>query len=516
MSRIKNVSNGITKGLINNALTIILPFISRTIIIQQLGTEYVGLGGLFTSILQVLSLSELGFGTAIGYMLYKPIAEKDTDSINAILNFYKKVYRVIGIVILAVSVVLIPFLDNLIAGDIPNGINIYVLYFIYVFNTVISYFLFAYKKILLSAHQRYDTEVSIASFCILMQYTFQIILLVLFKNYYVYVLVIPVMTLINNIVSVIIVNKNYPEYYCKGELDSRDIKGILKNTGGAFFAKIGSTVFLSVDDIVISAVLGLTILGIYKNYYYVISCMIAIFAVVHNSIRPVIGNILVTETKELIWNTFRKINYIYMIFVIICASCCFSLLQDFEFVWCGSENMLKFDIVFLLVVCFFAGRLSSILNVYQEAAGILWQGKFIPLISAIVNLTINIILVNIIGLSGVVISSIVSALFVNFPGYTYIIFKHLFNEKKQKNFFLRDTAVLIIQQIIILSICTFTINRYCCNSWLELFVKAIITLCIVLVSIFLLNIKNPLFMEIKIDFINIISRKNIKESNYEK
>lgn len=482
-------------GFINNILTIALPFINRTIIIRQLGTEYVGLGSLFTSILQVLSLSELGFGAAIGYLLYKPLAEGNRKKVNAILYFYKKIYLIIGAVIFIVSLILCPFLDKLIADDIPANINIYTLYAIYVVNTVISYFFFAYKKILLSANQRYDIEVGIASCVLVIQSILQITLLLIFKNYYLYVVVIPIMTMVGNIIAYITVNKKFPEYVCEGRLCKKDISDILKNTGGAFFSKIGSTVYLSADNIVISAFLGLTILGKYNNYYYVISSLIAIFAVIHNSIRPVIGNILAIESKD-VWEIFIRSYYVYMLFVIFCSNCCFVLFQDFERTWCGVQNLLEFDIVLLLVIYFFVGKIPSILTVYLEAAGILWQGKFVPLISALVNLMFNIILVNFIGLEGVLVSSIISSVFVNLPGYTHIVFKYLFNNKNQRNIFFKNTLILITQLSVSILICTITVNKITVCNWGDLLVKAIATSLVVGVTIISLNIRNKYFIEL--------------------
>jgi len=221
-----------------------------------------------------------------------------------------------------------------------------------------------------------------------------------------------------------------------------------------------------------------------------------VFAVIHNSIRPAVGNIIVTENKEAIWSIFTKTNYIYMLFVILCSNCCYVLFQDFEQVWCGSDNMLGFDIVILLVIYFFVGRITSLLSVYLEAAGILWQGKFVPLVSAFVNLLLNIVLVNISGLRGVLISSIISSLFINLPGYTHIIFKYLFTDKRQRHLFFKDTIILIVQMIIIVLICTITVNNINVDNWGDLLIKGAITSLVVGVVIFVLNIKNTYFIEL--------------------
>lgn len=495
MSRTTNVRNGISMGIINNILTIVLPFVSRTIIIRQLGIEYVGLGSLFTSILQVLSLSELGFGTAIGYLLYKPLADGDSDKVNAILYFFRGIYRIIGVVILSLSIVILPFLDNLIAGDVPTGINIYILYIIYVINTVISYFFFAYKRILLSANQRYDVDVNIASVMLIAQYLIQIITLLLFKNYYIYAIIIPMMTLLGNFVSLYYVNKLFPGYFCSGKLSKEEIRDIMKTTGGAFFSKIGSTVYLSVDSLVISAFLGLTVLGTYNNYYYIITSLIAIFAVIHNSLRPVIGNVLVTESEEKSWNIYKKIHNLYMLLVIVCCSCCLVLFQDFERIWGGKENLLSFEMVILFVLYFLFGRIFSVTGVFLEAAGILWQGKFIPLLSAAINLTLNLILVQFIGLEGVMISSIIGFVLVSYPGYTFVIFKYLFQRKEQKKEYLKQMLDLLVIFIINVAMTWLCLNRIMVTGWIGLFFKGIVTLLVSCLLLAICNLRNKYLKE---------------------
>ena len=154
--RIKNTRRNAIWGIVNKFITILLPFITRTVLIYVLGVEYVGINGLFSSILQVLSLAELGFSSAIVYSMYKPLAENDNDVVCALLQFYKKIYRCIGSIVLIIGVALIPFLKYLISGSCPSDVNIYVVYIIYLLNTSCSYFLFAYKKSLLSAVQRQD------------------------------------------------------------------------------------------------------------------------------------------------------------------------------------------------------------------------------------------------------------------------------------------------------------------------------------------------------------------------
>ena len=182
MSRTKNTVRNISAGLINKVVMLLFPFVIRTILIKHLGSDYLGLSSLFTSILQVLNLTELGFSSAIVYSMYKPLAEKDTKTICTLMNFYKKIYRIIGLIIIIFGMLLIPFLPKLIHGSYPETINITILYLIYLFNTGVTYFLFAYKSSLLNADQRNDIINNVNTIVGSVQYIMQIIILIVFKN----------------------------------------------------------------------------------------------------------------------------------------------------------------------------------------------------------------------------------------------------------------------------------------------------------------------------------------------
>ncbi|UKI56602.1 MAG: hypothetical protein L6V90_05600 [Treponema succinifaciens] len=175
-----------------NFFTIFFPFLIRTVLIKKIGIEYAGLNSLFSSILQVLNLTELGFASAVVYSMYKPIAEDDKDTICALLNFYKRVYFIIGLVILALGSAVMPFLPHLIKGNVPQDINIYVLYSIYLVNTSLSYLLFGYKNSLLNAHQRRDVISNILTITQGLMNICQLLILVTIKNYYLYVLMMPI------------------------------------------------------------------------------------------------------------------------------------------------------------------------------------------------------------------------------------------------------------------------------------------------------------------------------------
>ena len=218
INKTKNAARNLAFGSIQKVVNIIMPFITRTAMLYFLGAEYLGLNSLFTSVLQVLNLAELGVGSAMIFSMYKPIAEDDNETICALMRLYKIYYRIIGIVILIAGVCITPFISHLIKQDVPQNINIYVLYLLNLGSTVLSYWLFAYKNCLLYAHQRNDIIDKTSTIVICTQQLVQWIVLFAFRNYYFYLLIVLIAQAAKNIINAIFVSKMYPQYEAKGDL----------------------------------------------------------------------------------------------------------------------------------------------------------------------------------------------------------------------------------------------------------------------------------------------------------
>ena len=237
--RTYNVIRNISSGLVYKLISIFLPFILRTVMIHYMGIQYAGINTLFSSILQVLSMAELGFGSALTFSLYKPIVDNDEEKICKLLNLYKIIYRRLGCIILGIGIILIPFLQYLIKGSYPNDVNIYVLYIIYLFNTSISYFLFAYKQSLLNANQRNDIVNTVGMITYAISYTVQILAILITKNYYVYIIFTPICTVVNNILVAFCAKRAYPNLSCKGDISKEEKKEIYSKVKALAGHKIG-------------------------------------------------------------------------------------------------------------------------------------------------------------------------------------------------------------------------------------------------------------------------------------
>lgn len=424
--RIKNSARNLFWGGLNQVIRIVGPFTLRTIMILRLGNLYLGLNSLFSSILQFLNLTELGFSSAVVYCMYKPIAEHDYEELGKLVVFFKKVYRIIGLIIISIGLLLVPALPNLIQGEYPTEINIYIVYLIYLLNTSLGYFFFGYKSSLLYAFQRSDINSNVNSLCNMVLYILQISILLLFNNYYVYLIVMPIMTLVSNIFRRFWANRILPKIKEQGELDKATKKEIWKRVRALLIYKIGSTVSNSADNLVISVFLGLNLLAIYNNYFLIISTLFNVLTIYYDSIKASIGNSVVVETVGYNYRLFENLLFTQAWLVGFCSIMLTCLYQPFIELWTGAENLFPYEMVILFGVYFYTWKIHDVVHIFKDALGLWHEDRFRPFISSLVNLALNLILVQIIGLYGIVISTILSELVFSLLWAPRTLFRNYF------------------------------------------------------------------------------------------
>lgn len=489
LQKTQNAVRNIVFGFFFKIVAMLGPFAVRTVMIYVMGNDYVGLNSLFTSILSFLSLAELGVGSALVYSMYKPIAEDDSATICALLNLYRRLYRYIGLVILAVGLLLLPFLKYLVKDGVPEDVNLYVLYLIYLGNTVISYFMFAYKQSLLTAFQRADIISKRSMILQLMMYVVQIVILFVSRNYYMYIIWLPIFTVATNIVNAVIVDKMFPQYKCEGEISKEQRKSITKKIAALFGTKANSIVMHAADNIVISAFLGLVIVGQYGNYYYIMNSVVGVMTIIYDSITAGIGNSLETDSKKKVYQDFSTISFLNTWVVVFCSASMLSLYQTFMKLWVKEDNMLGLNIVLLLVIYFYIYQIRRIILTYKDAGGIWWEDRFRPYLMMIVNVVSNLILVNFIGLSGVILSTILSML-VSVPWENYTVFKYVFNISSKK-YYLK----LLANTVSCAAICliTWSICNLISDSLVGLLLKCVVCLIVPNLTFVLIYLKTEDF-----------------------
>lgn len=433
--RTRNAGRNLVFGSLLKGYQIVVPFFMRTVMIRYMGAGYLGLNGLFTSILHVLNLAELGVGSAMVYSMYRAIAAEDGERIDALMYLYRRYYRLIGLAVLCVGLALVPALPYLVAKDVPPGINVTILYLMNLAATVLSYWLFAYRSSLIQAYQRDDiiSKVTIVSNTI--QYALQLVAIILFGDYYLYVVILLAGQVLTNVLTALASRRLYPDHMPRGILPKDEVQGINQRIRDLFTSKVGAVVLDSCDPIIISAFLGLEMLAIYQNYYYVITALAALFAVFFRAIVAGIGNSLATESAEKNYNNFLEVSCITLCALGVCISCMLCLYQPFVRISFGEKYLLGYGYVLLYCVFFYVYEFCRMLNVFKDAAGIWHSDRLRPLVVSIVNIALNLVLVRMIGLAGILLSTILSYYFLNLPWLMNNVFTYVFKRDVREYLF---------------------------------------------------------------------------------
>ena len=493
MNRSRNATRNIIFGIILKIYQLILPFAMRTVIMYELGVKYLGLNSLFTSILQVLNLAELGVGSAMVFAMYKPIAQEDTKTICALMRLYKMYYRIIGLVVLVTGMILLPFIPKLIAGDVPDAINVYVLYLLNLLATVFTYWLFAYKNSILQAHQRQDVISKVTIVTDTCKYILQIGTLFAFHNYYYYVCVLLFSQIFNNILTAVISDKLYPQFQAEGKLPKENVKEINQKIKDLFTSKLGFTIVSSADTVVISAFLGLEVLAIYQNYYYIVNAVIGFVTIIYSSITAGVGNSMIVCDTEKNYRDFQIFTFLACWIMAFCVSCFLGLFQPFMKLWMGKDFLLPYPMIILLCVYFWVYEYIMMASVYKDAGGIWHEDRFRPLISGLTNLGLNLLSVKLLGLYGIVLSTIVSMVVISAPWITSNIFKLIF--KKSAKEYVAKLGYYLLTAIVATTVTNIVIKFIPDNGWLWFVVKAAVCVVVSNSSILMMLLKVPEFSD---------------------
>lgn len=434
IERTQNATKIIKVGFLLKIYQIIAPFIMRTVMIYYMGVEYLGLNSLFSSVLQVLNIAELGVGSTMVFSMYKPIAQDDAPTICALMRLYRHYYRIIGLVIGVVGLALTPFIPKLVSGDIPAELNIFAMYLLNLGSTVLSYWLFAYKNCILHAHQRSDVSYVITVITNTIQYAIQLWIIFALKNYYLYIITMLGMQVVNNIMTAVIATKRYPQYKAYGHLEKQEVSKINRRILDLFTGKIGAVVQNSVDTIVISAFLGLKILAIYQNYYFILTAILGVVEVLLSSMVAGLGNSFITETREKNYRDMKKFTFMFMWLIGVCACCFLGMYQPFIELWVGAEFLLDFSIVICFVIYFYFYTMNRLLNVYKDAAGLWHEDRFRPLTTSACNLVLSLLWVKPYGLRGVLLATVFSWVVIGIPWILGNVFSRVFSRKNVFNY----------------------------------------------------------------------------------
>ena len=506
-SRTKNTINNMKTGMMVQIVNKVMAFVVRSVFIKILNVEYLGVNGLFTNILTMLSFAELGIGTAIIFNMYKPVAEDDKEKIKSLMQLYKKSYNIIGITVFLLGLLVIPFMD-IIINDVPsikeNIIGIYILFLI---NTASSYF-FTYKKSIISAYQQESIINKIDSIFYLLKSVFEILFLILTKNYIVYLMVSIAVTIIENVYIAHKANKMFPFLKEKEvqNLPKNEISKIFSNVKSLIVYKFGSVIMSGTDNILISAMINVETVGLCSNYTLIINAIKNIVTSTLNGVIASVGNLNAVSNKEKKEQVFYQLIFINFWVYAFCAISFIILLNPFIKIWLGEEYILGIGIPISLAVSFFIEGLRMPSYTYRVTMGLFDKGKMTPYIGALTNVVFSILLGKLWGAEGIFIATSIAQLLSYAWIDPYLIYKYEF--KKSIGIYFKKCLKYIVIFIVVLLITLIVTNFIQDKNIYSFAIKAVLVLIISNSLIFIFLRKSEEFIEIQGKFINMIREKH--------
>ncbi len=428
LARTENAFRNMLWGAVYRMLAIIGPFVIKTIIIKNISMEYSGLNTLFNSILTVLNLANLGFSSSLVYTMYAAVAKEDHTAICAMMNFFRKIYRLIGAVILGMGLVVMPFLPQLVGNECPPDANLYVMWALYLSATVLDYLLFGYVNAIFSAYQREDSRLKIMVVRYAVQYAVQILILAVFKNYYAYLVTLPLFVIPNGVALYYLAKKQYPQIRCVGDPDKQSKRSIYYRVKTLFGHKVGNTLMVNADSILISSFLGLSTQALYSNYYYIITAVNGVVEIITTGCLAGIGNKLIVDSEEENHNLFLSLTYGWVALIGFCAVCMLCLFQPFVGgIWIGAEGLLNEEFIICITLFFYAWMFRIMQLTYRDAAGLWTRDWLKPYVSMFLKLVLSVLMVKLLGsITGVLLPTILIMLLVYFPWEAKVLYRHLF------------------------------------------------------------------------------------------
>ncbi|MED4694904.1 lipopolysaccharide biosynthesis protein [Peribacillus frigoritolerans] len=504
--RVLNSLKNMSSAMVQNISTILISFVARAIFIKTLGTEYLGLNSLFASIISMLAVAELGIASAIIFNMYKPIVENKKETIKSLMVFYQTCYRVIACTVLIIGLCIMPFLKLIIESNSIQE-NIYIIYILFLFEAVFSY-LFSYKRSILYANQKnYIVNLMDLLYTIFMN-TAQVIVLLFTGNYILYLIIKIASRLIENSIINLIVNRKYPYLKDKNvkRLEKNIVNDIIQKVKGLFLHKIGSFIVIGTDNIIISKFLGLTTLGLYTNYIMIANIISTLFSQIMTGTTASIGNLLTENSPNKTFDIYKKLNLLNFWLFSFATISIYCIMEPFITIWIGSDYLLSKSILLVICLNFYVQGMRKVFSLFKEAAGIFYEDRYVPLIESLINLIISLILVNILGLAGVLVGTIISSMILFVYSYPKYVYKPLF--RKTIYIYFKEQVYYLVIMIIVFT-CTIGVTKLFIsnNNLLNLITNAIICIFVPNILFYIIFNRTQEFKYFKKLFLKLVQHK---------
>lgn len=496
-------------AMIGQLVTIVLNFVSRTIFIHTLGVVYLGINGLFTNLLSVLSFAELGFSTAIIYEMYAPLAANDERKVSALMNLYSKIYRYIGSGIFLIGIILIPFLEFFIKDPkmIPADMTpLWIIYLLFLLNTSVSYFYNYKRSIIVASQNGYIDSINQMIFNIVRN-VLQIVVLLLFNSFVLYLVIQFACTFLSNIFISKKADKLFP-YLNKMKyeiVDKPTLHSIKKNVLAMAFNKLGGVAVGGVNNLLIAKFVGIVAVGCYSNYLLIINTVRTVFIQLFTPITASVGNYVVSKTHDESYAFFKKLLFVNAYIAILFSVCIATLVNPFIELFWGRQYVFSLELTLMIVLCFYIDRMRQSAQIFIDVNGLFWQIKWRAAFEAVLTILLAFLLLIKfkMGIDGVVLGTLLVNIFINLWWEAYVVYKNIFKRTVWSFISIQS------KYLIVLSFCfslIFYLNSFLKNNLQDFIMQIVISFLLTNMIMFIVFSKSPEYKYL----VGILSRTFIK------
>ena len=483
-SRTARVQKNVVTSILQNFVSIGISFVSRMIFVRILDESYLGINGLFSNILNILSLADLGMGAVMMYSLYAPIEEGDTGKISALVSFFRRIYLGIALTVLLAGLAFLPFLSLVVnlKEPVPLLEGYYVLSLI---NVVVSY-LFVYRTTLISADQKmYILNKYIMVFKII-TFVVQSVVLVLFRDYFVYLAAAVVVSFISNVCQNLVSLKMYP--FLKGsapKLEKKEKNRIFHDVKAMFLYRISGTIQSNTDNILISVFSGTVSVGFYSNYAMVVTQITGIITLIFNSVKASIGSLVVNKDtgKEDKFFLFQVSEMCCFWIVGFCTVCFVALFQDFIQLFFGAKYVVDWIVVIAVVLNFYTNNIRQSVWAFREATGLFQQTKHITAVTAVLNILFSILFGYFWGMAGILLATVLTRMLYAWWKEPVVLYGFFFKRSAVSYLlnYIKNAVLCIVTCAVTYFLCEWVVME---NSYMEFAVHMLI--CCILPNVIFL------------------------------
>ena len=485
--RFKNSTRNAMTAAITQIVMGVASFVERMVFNQCFITDYLGFYSLFRNVISVFAVAELGLSIAIAYALYTPFAEDDYDEITAILSFFKKIYRTVGTIILVCGLVFMMFIQYFVKTDVPiSSVRIY--FMVFLLTTVIEYW-FYYKSILFSASQKEYITTLLTNFCWAAMYCVQIAISILTHDFLLYSICMFAFTLIRCIAVNIIANKKYSFIKRKaGKLSKDSRKKILYNVKGLIATKVGSVISDSTNGVLISAMIGSTVLGMFSNYQMITRALAGFTKIIPNAITASLGNIGATESSDNVANTFHYVDTCLFLLYGLISIVLVNIINPIISIFFGADRCMSTFSALLICILFYLNNIENFFTTYKSSMGLYWYDRYRPIIAGVSDLILSLILGSFMRFDGIILGTIIVYIFINIWYEALIIFHHGFNKSVRK--YIVSTVFRLILIFSMMGLSLFITSFIPGNGLLNMLARGIVSLVLATAVLLLIYHRN--------------------------